>query len=430
MKVFGDGPALPLRSTTNNPSGSDVMLTPRGLAVTTASVRVAHLVHQFEEEVLGYGRGAAVIFDAVADDPDCGLAQGYAAAAHLFRLSVEGKAEARKAIARAGKSRIASQREALIIQSIGCWSNGNAAQAANLLQMLIAKEPRDLFAAKLLHYFQLGCGDARGMVATSSSILPHHANDARAHAMHAFALEQSGDVLQAEKSARQALALGPDPWAHHALAHVFDSQRRFLEGRTWMHLNADAWANCSSFLFTHNWWHAALFHIATGDHDGALALYHERVWTMRKDYAQDQINAISLLAYLELAGLDVGDRWLDVAGFVHPNAVGGLDGLLDLHHVYALARAGEHDALNALLRNIERTQSATTMPWQAICARAAHGVAAFALGNQEGAALRLAGVMDQLHLVGGSTVQRNLFALIYNAARGATAPQLFQELAA
>jgi tetratricopeptide (TPR) repeat protein len=430
MKVFDDGPTLPLRATTNTPSGSDVRITPRGVAVTTASFRVAHLVHQFEEEVLGYGRGAAVIFDAVADDPDCGLAQGYAAAAHLFRLSLDGKAEARKAIARAGKAKIASQREALMIQSIGCWSNGNAAQAANMLRMLIAKEPRDLFAAKLLQYFQLGCGDARGMVETSSFILPHHVNDPRAHAMHAFALEQTGDIVNAEGCARQALALGPDPWAHHALAHVFDSQRRFHEGRTWMHVNADAWANCSSFLFTHNWWHAALFHIAMGDHDGALDLYHERVWTMRKDYAQDQINAISLLAHLELAGLDVGDLWLDVAEFVRPNAVGGLDGLLDLHHAYALARAGDCDVLGSLLRTIENEDITTAMPWQTICVQAAHGVAAFALGDQEDAVHRLAGVMDQLHLLGGSTVQRNLFALIYDAARGATPLQLFVELAA
>ena len=66
-------------------------------------------------------------------------------------------------------------------------------------------------------------------------------------------------------------------------------------------------------MLTHNWWHLALFAIDLGLDDQALALYDQQVWGVVKAYSQDQIGAVSLLARLELAGVDVGERWQDVA---------------------------------------------------------------------------------------------------------------------
>lgn len=406
----------------SQPSGAGVRLTPRGVAVTASCDRTASLVHRFEEELLVYGRGGGVIFDAAADDPECGLAHAYVAASHMFRIAHDSRRLAREAIVLARKAPAASMRERLMICAIECWSEGQLAQAARLLRELIASEPRDLFAAKLLHYFQLGCGDVSGMLETSTSVLPHHRDDARAHAMHAFALEQSGDTVNAEKSARLALEIAPDPWAHHALAHVFDSGRRYAEGQAWMHAHAESWANCSSFLFTHNWWHAALFHIAAGDHDGALDLFHTRVWSMRKDYAQDQINAISLLARLELASVDVGELWQDVAHYVRPNAHGALDGLLDLHHVYALARAGDDLALSDLLDRIDQAAKAVAGPPQLICREASAAVAAFAHGRWQEAQTSFSRVLDHIHLIGGSTVQRSVFRMMHDVCLGRRHP--------
>ena len=59
-------------------------------------------------------------------------------------------------------------------------------------------------------------------------------------------------------------------------------------------------------MYTHNWWHLALFEIAAGEPDAALASFDARVWGVQPDYSQDQINAVSLLARLECAGVDVG----------------------------------------------------------------------------------------------------------------------------
>ena len=40
--------------------------------------------------------------------------------------------------------------------------------------------------------------------------------------------------------------------------------------------------------------------------DEALQLYDRRVWGVWKEFCEDQINAVSLLARLELRGVDVG----------------------------------------------------------------------------------------------------------------------------
>ena len=80
-----------------------------------------------------------------------------------------------------------------------------------------------------------------------------------------------------------------------------------------------------------------------------LRLYDRQVWGVVKDYSQDQINAVSLLARLELAGVDVGDRWQDVASHLAARLHDHVLPFLDVQYLYGLARAGRPEA-DALLR--------------------------------------------------------------------------------
>src|SRR5207244_11740667 len=134
------------------------------------------------------------------------------------------------------------------------------------------------------------------------------------HGMLAFGHEQCHQLRGAESSARRAIAMRrKEPWAHHALTHVMLTEDRIAEGREFMEGVSDTWTGLNSFMVTHNRWHQALFALAQHDHGEVLRLYDTHVWGVAKDYSQDQVNAISLLARLELAGVDVGDRWQDVA---------------------------------------------------------------------------------------------------------------------
>src|SRR3712207_7773522 len=52
-----------------------------------------------------------------------------------------------------------------------------------------------------------------------------------------------------------------DPWAQHAVAHVLETQGRIDEGIAWMSSFTDTWDKCNSMLYTHNWWHIALYYL-------------------------------------------------------------------------------------------------------------------------------------------------------------------------
>jgi hypothetical protein len=369
----------------------------------------------FEREILGYGRNAGVIIAAQAAAPDHAIATAYAACAHLFRLTRDGQAAARALLQALPASAAATPHERQMVTAAARWAEGDTKSARAALAARVQAAPQDLFAAKLLQHLHFANGDTRAMLATIAAVLPHHLSDARAHGMHAFALDQCGLPGDAERAARRALDLGDDPWAHHAIAHILDARGAHAQGRDWMHAHAGAWAGCSSFLFTHNWWHAALFHIGCNDTEGALTLYRERVWTMRKDYAQDQINAVGLLGRLELAGVDVGGLWSEVAHYVAPRALEAMDGFLDLHSVYALARAGE-DALVAGM--VRRAAEAPAPAWRRIMPAALGGMAAFARGRLAEASRLLGSVQGELFRLGGSTVQRGWFDQLIATARG------------
>jgi len=116
---------------------------------------------------------------------------------------------------------------------------------------------------------------------------------------------------------------------------------------------SDTWEDCNSFMYTHNWWHLALFLIDLDRTDEALALFDKRIWGVWKEFSEDQINAISLLARLELRGVDVSSRWADVASYLSQRLHDHFVPFLDLQYLYALARAGRQSAVTEMLASLE-----------------------------------------------------------------------------
>jgi tetratricopeptide (TPR) repeat protein len=360
---------------------------------------------------------------ALSDTDTSAIAQAYCAALHMFAESRDGPVNARPFIdAAVAASPGASVRERQFVAAVAAWVDGDLPQAIRLHQELARTHPRDLVSVKLGQYHLFNQGDATGMLRLALDALPAASDVAQMHGMAAFGWEQCHLMAQAEAAGRTALAMTPrEPWAQHALAHVMLTQGRLDEGRDFMRHSSPLWSGLNSFMETHNWWHLALFEIDLGHADAALQLYDRRVWGVVKAYTQDQIGAVSLLARLELAGLDVGKRWQDVADHLVSRTDDQVLPFLDLQYLYGLARAGRPQA-ETLLRNIEargRAQprsagaSAIAQVWREVAAPAARGLLAHARGRHAQAVEELGQALPRLLQIGGSHAQRDLFEQVH-----------------
>jgi tetratricopeptide (TPR) repeat protein len=388
-----------------------------GNTVTAGNADAVAGIDAFVRGFLAYETCAAEVIPAADADPDCALVNAYAAMAWLFLESPEGAIKAAPYLARAeAAAPHATERERLTIAAVRAWADGNMPRALALGEQAITQFPRDLALAKVTQYHFFNLGDAAGLLRVAARALPACQDVPYAHGMIAFAYEQCHMLADAEREARAAIRLKKkEPWAHHALAHVLLAQGRNEEGRAFLEDVKDTWTGLNSFMLTHNWWHLSLVMIEQGEAERVLDHYARFIWGIWKEYTQDQIGAVSLLARLELAGIDVGDRWQDVAEYLVRRVDEHVQPFHDLHYLYGLARAGRPQATAMLesLRRFAATAPAFTRPaWQEVALPAAEGLLAHAQGNYAAAARALLPVLPRLPEIGGSHAQRDLFEQI------------------
>ena len=354
---------------------------------------------------------------AAAAIDDAPIVQACAAALHLFAESPAGAANARRHLERGEASRLpASVRERRFLAAVRAWAEGDIVRAIALHEEQAREHPRDLASVKLGQYHCFNLGDSPRMLRLALAAAPAAGDVAPMHGMLAFGYEQCHLPRRAEAAARRACAMRRrEPWAQHALAHVMLTEGRFDEGEAFLRSVADTWTGLNSFMVTHNWWHLALFLIEGGRLDEALALHDARVWGVCPDYSQDQVNAVSLLARLELAGADVGGRWQALAPWLAPRIHDHVQPFLDLHYLYGLARAGRPEA-DAMLASVEVharcAPAATRDAWTGVCVPACRGLLAHARGDAHGALRGLGEALPRMAEIGGSHAQRDLFEQI------------------
>jgi tetratricopeptide (TPR) repeat protein len=391
----------------------------QGLELSNADAGAVAALAFVTQEWLAFGNRFGEFVAAADKEERCLLLPLVAAGLSLSMYSPEGHAAATRYAGRAkAMSAGANPREQAWLSAIEAWIAGDLDRSACDFEKIVVEWPRDLLAAKLAQLLAFSRGDAETLLKIGEQAAKANADNRFVRAMHAFGLEECNRLGEAEALARSAVVLDRrDPWAHHTIAHCLEARGRLLEGVSFLRSMSDTWEGCNSFMYTHNWWHLALFLIDLDRTDEAVELYDRRVWGIWKEFCEDQANAVSLLARLELRGVDVGGRWIEVARYLAPRLHEHLSAFHDLHYLYGLARAGERSAVTEMLASLEdRAEKARPFEretWADCAVPLAHGLAAHATGEYAPAARLIGQAMPHLRTIGGSIAQRALFGAIH-----------------
>ena len=397
----------------------------QGLEVTTDSPEAIAAIDRFVDQILSYSNNPDAIFTAIEADPTSVLTNAYTATVHMLGETADGPAQAAPYLKRAYEHlNQANEREQLYLHGINAWVNGDIDQAIAYHEEIANQYPRDLLSVQVGQKHYLDLGNKQGLLQIAQKVLPANGENHYIYGMLAFGLEENQRFQEAEAAGRKATEMNRrDPWAHHAIAHVLYSQGRLDEGIAWTESMCDVWEDTG--LYTHHWWHTALYYLVQEDFRKVLELYDTRIWgtDANQETSLDLINAISVLMRLELAGVDVAQsdpnasRWEEVVNAVSDRIHEHILAFYDLHYIYALARVGRDELVDQMLKSIQ-AYAQTAKPclqkaWNEVTVPATQGMVAYARGEWATAARLLGSVLPRLHQMGGSDAQRDVFEQIY-----------------
>src|SRR5262249_11486986 len=262
---------------------------------------------------------------ALSSDPEFGLAyclKGYFAMLLYKQTAVPAAAEACRTARRLTEK--ATSRERMHVDALDSWVAGDLDRLFAVWEEILALYPTDVLAFRLAHYKYFWTGRAREMLASVERIVQGWSREFPGYGTilgcRCFALEECGDYAAAEPAGREAIDIDPaDLWAAHAVAHVMEMQGRQSEGILWLERLAQYWEGTNQ-LQHHLWWHRALFHYEQRDFDQVLVLCDQRFRNLtspltqsQPDFIIDVQNAASMLFRLERQGVDIGNRWIEIA---------------------------------------------------------------------------------------------------------------------
>ncbi len=391
----------------------------RGLALTTESADAVSRYDEAIRQFFQYRRSFGPLVKQVVE-ADPGFAMGHCLRGYLFLMfatnTVHDKAarslETAEALASA-----ASPREQAHVHALGAWFKGDALTANAHWQAILAEHPHDILALRLQHAGAFWMGNNYLLRDGVAQVYPawDEAVPGFGHVqgMLAFGLEECGELPEAERLGREAVERDPeDLWAIHAVAHVLEMDGRAAEGESWLDYPADAWDDRNPFR-GHLWWHRALFLFDQGRTEEVLSLYDRSIRSEKTEFYLDIQNQASLLLRLELQGIDVGERWAELADHLATQLHDHVLAFTEVHKAMTLAVADRRQALTELMASLvdfaatphnfaAGTVATTTLP---LC----QAIAAFG----EGAYARTVDLLLPLRYAwarsGGSHAQRDIF---------------------
>lgn len=331
-----------------------------GYEVNTRSDSCLSDINAYYHQVLSYGRERRVILAAAEHDKDCVLAN--ILAAHFMASNDPSKASA---YLDAAKSRLdgATPYEKAVFSAVSCLLSKDRDDdvAVDSHFKLLKVFPRDLVSLKRAQVLCFYMGRPDLSLAFVEQVLPYNQLEDYVYGTLAFSLLELGRMEDAEKAAKKGFEISKqDVWAQHALCHVLQYECHFQEAVHFMEECSSSWSSCSSFMYTHNWWHVSLCYLEGHfPMSKVLEVYDNHIWKEleRIDATLPEVylNALGLLLRVHVRGkLDIfGDRLRILAACVRDEANWYLEWHLDVLILWALAFTGELSKAEDLLKGLK-----------------------------------------------------------------------------
>src|SRR3954470_22338131 len=332
----------------------------------------------------------------------------------------------------------ATPREQAHVAALDAWIGGDLDRTLGIWEQILADHAHDVLAFRLAHFNNFWLGRPGEMRASVERVKPKWGRDLPGYgtilSCHCFSLEECGDYADAEVSGRAAIEIDPgDVWGTHAVAHIMEMQGRHAEGIAWLDELERNWDGAAN-LVHHLWWHRALFHLERREIDAVLDLYDRRFRNLgseltlaQPDLYIDVQNAASMLFRLELLGIGVGDRWIEIADKAETRVGDCLSAFTLPHWMMALAATGRWEAARRLLgamRDFAGGNAGTTAPLvRDYALPVAEAVLRHAQGDYAGAVAAMRPAVSAMYRLGGSHAQQDVFEqlFLYSAVKAGLA---------
>ena len=252
----------------------------------------------------------------------------------------------------------ANERERRHFAAARAWFDGDFHRSSELYGKIVLDHPTDLLALQVAHITDFALGQQRLLRDRVVHALPAWSPELPGYGfvlgMLAFGLEETNLFARAEETGKRALEQNPrDPWAVHAVAHVYEMNGRTDDGIAWLISRAGDWAPNNGFAY-HNFWHLALFELENGETREVLRLFDDHVGRPNASTALELVDASALLFRLHLRGVDVRSRAAAVADAFDQPGQRGYYAFNDAHVAMALVASGRLDEARRVVAELER----------------------------------------------------------------------------
>jgi len=364
----------------------------------------------------------------LADDPEFGLAHclaGYFAMLSYKLTNVPAAVESARA-ARATMAK-ATARERAHVDALEAWIAGDIDRSLVIWEDIVAEHPTDLLAFRLAHFNNFWLGRPEAMRASVERAFPKWSRDLPGYgtilSCRCFANEECGNYAVAEPAGWEAIEIDPaDFWGIHAVAHVMEMQGRHEEGIALLDKHEQYFTGGNN-LIHHLWWHRAMFHLEKHEFDTVLDLYDRCFRNLASPLTQrlpdlyiDVQNAASMLFRLERQGIDVGDRWIEIADKAEQRIGDCLSAFTQPHWMMALSASGREAAARRMLEAMREARDGAGAMAHVIGSVAlpvCEAVLAHRRSEYGRAVDCMKPVLDAMHRLGGSHAQQDVLEQLF-----------------